>query len=235
MPLSLTPPGARDAEDVATAVRTVAASSGHRPALTLLASPGRQEQSFTSLAQWTAKTAHWIALELLLEPGDRFGIVGPPGWVPAAAALGAWWAGLMVVVGEQAPQADVVLSHVDGVPAVSGDLVVWGWGFDGAPTTNGPADAFVEVVQPFPDDPPAPLGTAPSPALDDGADVATQGAMLETLRNAPAETVGVGATATSWLGTAALRPWLTGRPTVLLAPGVDPEAAAGDRVATWVA
>lgn len=235
MPLSLTPPGARDAVDVATAVRTAAATSGHRPAITLLAPSGRQEQSFTSLAQWTAKTAHWTALELLLEPGDRFGIVGPPGWVPAAAALGAWWAGLTVVVGEQAPQADVVLSHAHGVPDVSGDLVVWGWGFDGAPTENGPADAFVEQVQPFPDDPPAPLGTAPSPALDDGTDVATQAAMIDTFRDTGAETVGVDATATAWLATAALRPLLTGRPTVLLAPGVDRTAAAGDRVATWVA
>ncbi len=126
-----------------------------------------------------------------------------------------------------------MLAHVDAVPDVSGDLVVWGWGFDGAPTSNGPGDAFVEVVQPFPDDPPAPRGTAPSPALDDGSDVATQGAMLDTLREAAAETVGVDAGATHWLGTAALRPLLTGRPTVLLAPGVDRAAAEGDRVATW--
>ena len=261
MTLSLSPAGARDAEDVPAAVRA-AAAGGHRPAITLLlpseggpAEGGpvaatrrddagrrpaarasvRQEQAFASLAQWTAKTAHWIALELLLEPGDRLGIVGPPGWVPAAAALGAWWAGLTVVVGPQAPQADVVLSHVDGVPDVSGDLVVWGWGFDGAPTRNGPADAFVEQVQPFPDDPPAPLGTAPSPALDDGTEVATQAAMLDTLRDAPAETVGVESSSRHWLATAALRPLLTGRPTVLLAPGVDRDAAAGDRVASWVA
>ena len=234
MPLSLTPPGARDAEDVPDAVRTAADGSGHRPAITMLTPEGRQEQAFVSLAQWTAKTAHWIALELLLEPGDRFGIVGPPGWVPAAAALGAWWAGLTVVVGDQAAQADVVLSHVDGIPDVAGELVVWGWGFDGAPTRNGPADAFVEQVQPFPDDPPAPLGTAPSPALDDGTDVATQAAMLDTLRDAPAETVGIESTSHHWLATAALRPLLTGRPTVLLAPGVDRGAAAADRVAAWV-
>ena len=236
MPLSLTPPGARDAGDVPTALRTAAATSGHRPAITLLAPPegGRQEQSFTSLAQWAAKTAHWIALELLLEPGDRLGIVGPPGWVPAAAALGAWWAGLTVVVGPDAPGADVVLAHVDGVPSVSGDLAVWGWGFDGAPTTNGPADAFVELVQPFPDDPPAPLGTAPSPALDDGSDVATQAAMLDALRDAAAETVGVEGTSTHWLGTVALRPLVTGRPTVVLGPGVHRAEAEGDRVSDWV-
>lgn len=241
MSLSLTPPGARDAEDVPAAVRTAAATAGHRPVITLLApdgtgASGRQEQSATSVAQWVAKTAHWVALELLLEPGDRLGIVGPAGWVPAVAALGAWWAGLTVVVGPDAARADVVVSHVDGVPDVTGDLVVWGWGFDGAPTANGPADAFVEAVQPFPDDPPAPLGTAPSPALDDGEDVATQAAMLDTLREVPAETVGVdGGAPAHWLTTAALRPLLTGRPTVLLAPGIDRDAARGDRVATWLA
>lgn len=259
MALSLGSSGARSAVDVPAAVRTAATEAGHRPAITLLApsagaeggpvaAPGpeaayrrpaarasnRQEQSFTSLAQWTAKTAHWLTLDLLLEPGDRLGIVGPPGWVPAAAALGAWWAGLTVVVGDTACQADVVLSHVDGVPAVSGDLVVWGWGFDGAPEANGPADAFVEVVQPFPDDPPAPLGTAPSPALDDGDEVATQGAMLDALRDDPAEVVGLEATATTWLATAALRPLVTARTTVLLGPGVDRSAASGDRVARWL-
>ena len=237
MSLSLTPPGARDAEDVATAVRTAASTAGHRPVLTLIAPDGsRQEQAAVSAAQWASKTAHWVALELLLEPGDRFGIVGPVGWVPAVAALGAWWAGLTVVVGPEASRADVVLSHVDGVPDVTGDLVVWGWGFDGAPSGDGPADAFVHQVQPFPDDPPAPLGTAPSPALDDGTGVATQAAMLETLRDVPTETVGVdGGAPAHWLVTAALRPLVTGKPTVLLAPGVEREAASGDRVASWLA
>lgn len=234
MALSLSPAGARQAADIPAAVRTAATNSGHRPALTVLAPTGRQEQSFTSLAQWTSKTAHWIALELLLEPGDRMGIVGPPGWVPVAAALGAWWAGLTVVVGAQAKDADVVVAHVDGVPDVSGDLVVWGWGFDGAPETNGPADAFVEVVQPFPDDPPAPLGTAPSPALDDGEHVATQGALLDAHRDGAAETIGIEPQASRWLPTAAVHPLVTGRPAVILAPGVDREAAAGDRVATWM-
>lgn len=234
MALSLSPSGARQAADIPAAVRTATANSGHRPASTVLAPTGRQEQSFSSLAQWTSKTAHWIALDLLLEPGDRMGIVGPPGWVPVAAALGAWWAGLTVVVGEGAADADVVVSHVDGVPQVSGDLVVWGWGFDGAPETNGPADAFVEVVQPFPDDPPAPLGTASSPALDDGEQVATQGALVDAYRQVAAETIGLEPQAAAWLATAAVRPLVTGRPTVMLAPGVDRDAAAGDRVATWM-
>ncbi len=234
MALSLSPAGARQAADVPAALRTVTTNGGHRPAATLLAPTGRQEQSFASLAQWASKTAHWIALDLLLEPGDRMGIVGPPGWVPVAAALGAWWAGLIVVVGDHAADADVVVSHVDGVPEVSGDLVVWGWGFDGAPETNGPADAFVEVVQPFPDDPPAPLGTAPSPALDDGEQVATQGALVDAFREVDADTVGIDPQAREWLATAAVRPLVTGRPTVMLAPGVGREAAAGDRVATWM-
>lgn len=235
MALSLSPSGARQAADIPAAIRTTTASSGHRPFLTVLAATGRQEQSFTSLAQWTSKTAHWIALELLLEPGDRLGIVGPPGWVPVAAALGAWWAGLTVVVGERAAGADVVVSHVDGVPEVSGELVVWGWGFDGAPLTNGPAEAFVEVVQPFPDDPPAPLGTASSPALDDGHRVAPQGAIMDAFRQVDADTIGIEPQAPDWLATAAVRPLVTGRPTVILAPGVGRDAAAGDRVAGWMA
>ena len=233
--MSLTiPSGARDAVDVAAAVRLTARRAGHRPAMTLLAPEGRQEQSFASVAQWVSKTAHWIELELLLETGDRLGLVGPPGWVPAVAALGAWWAGLTVVVGDEAAAADVVLAHGDGVPEVQGDLVVWGWAFDGTPTTPGPADAFTHVVQPFPDDPPQPRGTAPSPALDDGTDVATQAATLDTLRDAPARTVGVPAATTDWLATAAVRPLLTARPTVILAPGVDRSAADGDRVADWI-
>lgn len=233
--MSLTiPSGARDAVDVPAAVRMAAQQAGHRPALTLLAPEGRQEQSFTSVAQWASKTAHWIELELLLEPGDRLGLVGPPGWVPAVAALGAWWSGLTVVVGDDAAGADVVLAHGHAVPEVQGDLVVWGWGFDGAPTQDGPADAFTQVAQPFPDDPPQPRGTDSSPALDDGTDVATQAALLDTLRDAPAETVGVPAEAGGWLATTAVRPLLTARPTVLLAPGVDRSAADGDRVATWV-
>lgn len=234
MALSLSPPGARQAADIPDAVRTAAQNSGHRPALTMLAPTGRQEQSYTSLAQWTSKTAHWIALELLLEPGDRLGIVGPPGWVPVAAALGAWWAGLTVVVGPHARHADVVVAHVDGVPDVSGDLVVWGWAFDGAPETNGPADAFVEVVQPFPDDPPPPAGIATSPALDDGDQVATQGALVDAHRDVAAEAVGIEPQVDRWLPTAAVRPLVTGRPAVLLAPGVDRHVAEADRVATWM-
>lgn len=228
------PSGARDAPDVATAVREAAQEAGHRPAMTLLAPGGRQEQSFTSVAQWVSKTAHWLELELLLEPDDRLGLVGPPGWVPAVAALGAWWAGLTVLVGEDASTADVVLAHDHAVPATQGELVVWGWAFDGTPTDDGPTEAFTHAVQPFPDDPPPPRGTAPSPALDDGTDVATQGAMLDTLRDATGATVGVPAEATDWLATAAVRPLLTAKPTLILAPGVDRDEAEGDRVRSWI-
>lgn len=233
--MSLTiPSGARDAVDVPAAVRLAARRAGHRPAITLLAPEGRQEQSFASVAQWVSKTAHWIELELLLEAGDRLGLVGPPGWVPAVAALGAWWAGLTVVVGDDAAAADVVLAHGDGVPEVQGDLVVWGWAFDGTPTTPGPADAFTHVVQPFPDDPPQPRGTATSPALDEATDVATQAAMLDTLRDAEAATVGIPPETADWLVPTALRPLLTARSTVLLAPGVERTEATGDRVRTWL-
>lgn len=233
MNLSL-PSGARDAMDVPAAVRTAAGTGGHRPAITLLAPAGRQEQSFASLAQWVAKTAHWIELDLLLEPGDRLGLLGPPGWVPAAAALGAWWAGLTVVVGDDAPSADVVVAHADVAPVPGGEVVAWGWGFDGAPTEPGPAEAFVRVVQPFPDDPPAPAGTGASACLDDGDRVVAQQALLDDLRDAPRTTVGVENSTVDWLPAVGLRPLLTARPTVILAPGVDRDAAAGDRVTDWL-
>lgn len=228
------PDGARDARDVASAVRRVASSAGHRPALTLLAPTGRQEQSFTSVAQWVSKTAHWLALDLLLEPGDRLGVVGPPGWVPAVAALGAWWAGLTVVLGPEADGADVVVAHADGVPAVTGDLVVWGWEFDGTPASAGPTEPFVHAVQPFPDDPPAPVGTERDTALDDGARTLTQAELLASVHDEPANSAGVDPTASPWLPAATVRPLVTGRPTVLLAPGVDRTAADGDRVAHWL-
>lgn len=241
MPMLHPPSGARDARDVPGAVRTMAQQTGHRPAITLLAPTGRQEQSFASVAQWVAKTAHWLELDLLLEPGDRLGLIGPPGWVPAVAALGAWWSGLVVVVGAEAAASDVVVTHVDHVFDAAGEVVTWGWGFDGAPdgaSSNG--EPFVHVVQPFPDDPPPPRGTPDSPALA-GADpgpghVTSQSDLLTGLASAPATTVGVpaGTPTASWLSAAALRPLVTGRPTVLLAPGVDRSAADGDRVTKWV-
>jgi hypothetical protein len=240
MSLLQSPSGARDARDVPSAVRMMAQHAGHRPAITLLAATGRQEQSFTSVAQWVAKTSHWLELDLLLEPGDRVGLVGPPGWVPAVAALGAWWAGLVVVVGDEVGAADVIVAHADHVPTSDAEVVTWGWGFDGAPEggSSGAREPFVHVVQPFPDAPPPPRGTADSPALISGEDAAsaqTQSNLLSQQATEPAGTVGVPAEtpATRWLPTTALRPLVTGRPTVLLAPGVDRSAADGDRVSTW--
>jgi acyl-CoA synthetase (AMP-forming)/AMP-acid ligase II len=242
MSLLQSPSGTRDARDVPSAVRMMAQHAGHRPAITLLAATGRQEQSFTSVAQWAAKTAHWLELDLLLEPGDRLGLVGPPGWVPAVAALGAWWSGLVVVVGDEATAADVVVAHIDHVPASASEVVTWGWGFDGAPD-GGPSDRepFVHVVQPFPDDPPPPHGTPDSPALmgSQGAassDTSQSDLLGQQASQAPG-TVGIvaEASAAQWLPIATLRPLVTGRPTVLLGPGVDRSAADGDRVTTWIA
>lgn len=241
MSLLQPPSGARDARDVPSAVRMMAQQAGHRPAITLLAPSGRQEQSFTSVAQWVAKTAHWLELDLLLEPGDRLGLVGPPGWVPAVSALGAWWSGLVVVVGDDATAADVVVAHTDHVPASAPEVVTWGWGFDGAPDAgSSDREPFVHVVQPFPDDPPPPRGRPDSPALrggtDDGPAHASQSALLAQQASEPPTSVGVPAEApvASWLPIAALRPLVTGRPTVLLAPGVARSVADGDRVADWL-
>jgi len=237
MSLLQPPSGAREARDVPSAVRAMAQQAGHRPAITLLGPTGRQEQSYTSVAQWTAKTAHWLELDMLLEPGGRLGLVGPPGWVPAVAALGAWWAGLVVVTGPEAAAADVVVAHATEVPAAASDVFTWGWGFDGAaePTAGGGAEPFVHTVQPFPDDPPPPRGTPTSPAMIAGSTPPLdQQGLLGQLAGEPGSPIGVSADAPNWLAAAAVRPLVTGRPTVLLAPGVDRSAADGDRVAAWL-
>jgi hypothetical protein len=46
--------------------------------------------------------------------------------------------------------------------------------------------------------------------------------------------VTAGTPTAAWLPVSALRPLVTGRPTVLLAPGVDRAAADGDRVTEWL-
>jgi hypothetical protein len=221
--------------DLAAALRGAATALGHRPAISALTPTGRQEQSFASLAQWAAKTAHWLTLEHLLEPRARVGIVGPPGWVPAAAALGAWWLGC-TVVGEA--DADVVVAHAAHVPTGAGELVTWGWDFDG---TAGAADPdgfepFAHAVQPFPDQPPAPTATAEALALVTPAVAETQRELLDRWDATVTTPVGVGPDAplAAWLPAVAVRPLVVGRPTVVLAAGVDPTAASGDRVAEWL-
>lgn len=217
--------GARGAQSLPEALSQAATRLGHRPAISLVLADGRQEQSFTSVAQWASKTAHWLQIDHGADADLTMGIVGPPGWVPAVAALGAWWLGLRVVTGSGAASADVVIAG----PGCDG-TVAWGYAFDG----SGDADAemFTWTVQEFPDHPPVSSGGPDLPALADDAAVLTQQDLLDEWRDA-AGTVGVD-TSAGWLSAAAVRPLIAGRPTVLLGPGLDRGVAAGDRVTNWL-
>lgn len=221
--------------DVASALREAAGMLAHRPAMTVLAATGRQEQSFTSVAQWTAKCAHWLTIEHQLGPGAAVGIAGPPGWVPAVAALGAWWAGCQVVV-EDLDGAEVVVAHADHVPDVTAEVVTWGWAFDGTPEASPPQEPFAHAVQPFPDQPPPTLAGPDVRALVDAERSWAQRDLLALWRGADAVPAGVTADVRPerWLPAVALRPLVTGRPSVVLAPGVDRAAAEGDRVGAWL-
>lgn len=56
----------------------------------------RVELSVATLANWTAKTANWLATEHDLEPGDPVAVLLPTHWQTAAVLLGAWWCGALV-------------------------------------------------------------------------------------------------------------------------------------------
>jgi hypothetical protein len=127
--------------------------------------------------------------------------------------------------------------------------VRWGYGFDGA-DADADGDMFTWVVQEFPDHPPPPRGVAGSPAMGGGKVVPSQQDLLEQWRGSSGAAgvdgaaVAAGAAgaagapgaaeAAGWLAAAAVRPLVTGRPTVLLGPGVGRDAAVGDRVTDWL-
>lgn len=216
--------------DIPDALRQAASAYGHRPAISFLLPAGRQEQAYVSLAQWAAKTAHWLEVDLAAEPGFVLGLVGPAGWVPAAAALGAWWIGASVRLDDEASGADVVLAG-PGTDRRDGWLS-WGHEFDG--TDQDAGDNLAWIVQEFPDDPPPARGSANSVAIAD-ADPLTQQELLSEWAGEPTAPIGVDATGGSrWLAAAAVRPLIVGRPTVLLADGVSRERAAGDGVDRWL-
>lgn len=220
------------ATDVPTALRTAAGQFGHRPAISVLTPDGRQEQSYAGLLQWASKTAHWLDLDLFVAAGQRVAVLGPVGWVSAAAALGAWWAGVEVTTDPTVEAAAAIVheSRLDDVTGVR-DVVTWGWAFDGTPTGATTVAPFTHVVQPFPDDPPFPVGAADAIGLDG----LTQATLLE--RFGGATSLGVSADhpeATAALAAVALRPLTSGKPTVVLA-GTDHAAADGDRVGEWLA
>jgi uncharacterized protein (TIGR03089 family) len=223
------------ADDLAAALRGAATQLGHRPAVTVLRPSRREEQGYASLAQWAAKGAHWCQLEHLLAPGDRLRVEGPPGWLPVAVCLGAWWAGVTVVVG--AGDATVAVVHEDARPPVGCEVVRYGDAVDGSPSRPLAQEAYPVAVQTFPDRPPPPEAAPDAPALVVAGRVWTQSELVAAARElSPGEEVvglDVAAPPERWVPALAVRPLVTGRATVLV-DGVDRAAAAGERVVTWL-
>ncbi len=231
------------------AVTRGASALGHRPAVSLLLAAGRQEQSGASLAQWAAKGAHLLELDLLLEPGDEVRLDAPWSWTTAAVALAVWWAGGVVRLDAAADAAGgIAVIGADGDAAGAEDVFVLGDGIDGTPGAGGPAghEAWTRAAQPFPDQPPPPRAVPDAPAIRAGDRTLDHATALD-LAAAHGETgtlaVVVGppgphdtdamADAVTTLALIALRPLLSARPTVVLR-GVDRDVAAGDRVASWI-
>lgn len=88
------------------------------------ATGARIELSALTLANWAAKTANLIRDEFGLTPGARVAVLLPAHWQTAAVLLGAWWAGVEVVLrpDDDAELALVTadrLDEVDGVAEVA--------------------------------------------------------------------------------------------------------------------
>lgn len=229
------PPGSRPTPpDLPTALRDAATQLGHRPAVTLLRAERREEQGVASLAQWAAKGAHLIEADLLLEAGDRLALRAPVGWGAAAVALAAWWAGILVTLDGD---AEVAVVHDSLEPPPGANDVLWlGDAVDGSPVTAVVGEAWAQAVQAFPDQPPVPHGHGGAPALDHRGTVATQRELIDRVAEADEPgTLGLDAATVDpveGLLAVAVRPLLTGRPTVVL-DGTDHAAAEGERVAVW--
>jgi uncharacterized protein (TIGR03089 family) len=236
-------------DHVAAAVRDGAARLGHRPAITQLLPEGRQEQSGASLAQWTAKGAHFLEVDLGLGPGDRLHLDAPLGWPTAAVALAAWWAGIAVTLAPD--DAPITVAHTSRAAAVPPRVeVFWlGDGIDGAPIAPGAGDApsgevppiavseaWVRAVQPFPDQPPPAHAGAQVIAVVDGDHTTTQAQLLQLATGHGGDVTlgldGPGDDATLDLALLCLRPLWCSRPTVV-SRGLPRSAAEGDRVGRW--
>lgn len=102
-----------------------------RPRITYYADPSgpmageRIELSARVLANWVAKAANLLQDEFLAEAGTRVGLALPPHWRTAYWALATWSVGGRVVLGEDAVEADVVVSDRPGLLAeAAGDAVL---------------------------------------------------------------------------------------------------------------
>lgn len=226
-----TPP---PADDLATALRGATEALGHRPAVTVLRPERREEQGFASLYQWTSKTAHWLQIEHLLEPGDVLRLDGPPGWLPVAVCLGAWWAGVTVRIGGD--PAPVAVVHESRTAGEDDETLSYGDAVDGSPVGPSDHEVLTVAVQTFPDQPPAPRAAPDLVALQVAGRTWTHAELLSAARALGDGTLGLEGLDLPpqlWVPALAVHPLVSGRPTVLLA-GAERSAAAGERVDSWV-
>jgi hypothetical protein len=237
--VQLAPPSAvrPSPPDLAAALRSAQQELGHRPAVTVLGSDRRDEQGVASLAQWAAKGAHLLELDLLLEPGDVLLLDAPLGWTVAAVALAAWWSGITLTVDPTTPASAAVVEE-GRTPPQDAEEVFWlGAAVDGAPTGEVPGEAWAHAVQTFPDQPPSPRAAPDLLALVAGGERWTHAELIAATEGLPqAGALGIDRATTLSAGLAlaavAVRPLLVGKPTVVLRHG-DRSAAAGERVTSW--
>ncbi len=102
------------------------------------ATGARIELSGLTLANWAAKTANFVRDEFGLDTGARATILLPPHWQTAGVLLGAWWAGLDVVLDADTDSdvAFVTAADVDAVDAP--EVVVLSLDAFGRPVPNLP-------------------------------------------------------------------------------------------------
>jgi hypothetical protein len=227
--------------DLAAALGAARDELGHRPAITVVGRDRREEQGVASLAQWAAKGAHLLELDLFLDPGDQLVLDAPLGWTAAAVALAAWWRGITVVLGgPEHPETEATLAVVEEgrLPPTVAEEVLWlGPAIDGAPVDVVEGEAWVHAVQTFPDQPPRPRAAGDLPALVVGDQRWTQAELLALVGQLPAGgTLGLDDPPSLPPGLAfaavTVRPLLVGRPTVVLRDA-DRGTAEGERVRSW--
>lgn len=223
--------------DLASGLTSAAATHGHQQALTVLRPDRREEQGFVSLAQWAAKGAHLLELELGLGPGDVVGLDGPPGWLPAAVTLACWWRGVAVTLAEH--DAAVRVVHVSREATTSADEVfVWGDREDATPDQGGGGgEPWAVAVQVFPDQPPRPAAAPDAPALVGAGRVLTQAELIDRAGALPPGRLGVRVHEQLDVATVVAsiaRPVVTGSPTVLVHRDTPPAAVEGERIGVWV-
>lgn len=217
---------------LADAVRTAAQQFGHRPAITAVTETGRFEQSYASLAQWSAKGAHLLQSELMLEPGARLAVNSRVSWHTAAIVLAAWWVGVEVST-DPAGASVVIVSDAPHTAPDGAQLYSVGDAIDGAPLAPFGVPPWTHEVRLFPDTPPAPTCTPDMLALTDGDQRFTHRDLIG--RADTAGVVGCDVTALVSLATlydVAARPMVRGERTVVI-DGVSRDDAAAERVDVW--